>query len=99
MVKMMVASLSYCLKVGGWEGARLIRNPSKALLPCVKVIEDMNFLFTTLHGAQSSRDFVRDLERIHSFIRSYFDVVGVFAYSSVGCTKVNSIERLCPDKG
>lgn len=56
-----------------WEGGRLIRNLSKALLPLMKVTEDMAFPFTTLYGVQSSRDFVSTWEDplIHSFVFWY----------------------------
>lgn len=53
------------------RGGRLIRNLSNAFLPCMKVIEEMGFLFTILHGAHSSSDFVSTWrESTHSFVHN-----------------------------
>lgn len=57
------------------RGGRLIRNLSNAFLPCTKVIEEMDFLFTILHGAHSSSvtlSVLGESPLTHSFIIWYW---------------------------
>lgn len=64
----------YCLDIGGAAGEEgSSKNLNNAFLPCMKVIEEMNFpMFILLRGAHSSRDFATaSRESTHSSIPSF----------------------------
>lgn len=76
--------ISELLSGGGRSGrrGRLMRNLNVAFLPCVKVIEEMNFLFTVLHGARSSSDLVNTWrECTHSVVPNLVLMMS-YVYSS-----------------
>lgn len=90
------SGVSELLSGGGrsGRGGRLIRKLSSASLPCMKVIEEIDFLFTSLHGAHFGSDFGSTWrESTHSFVHNLVLAMS-HVYSSVDRKKACAPEEL-----